>query len=355
METKTLQAYSPPGYFDLSIEQTEATRKIFEWFNNYKTSLENEANRFDFFYRLFLSVDYTDSVSKDFLNYVASQYGLGNISLSANKYKNLLIYVSTPREKKLSVNFQKLIDFLFLQEWITSWGDAIVGYNSRSNFAEALIIYSDSVTLPSTPANTEYVALEWLPPDEWAKTPNHSTFYCRGYLYEGDIVWCNPIPTSTVVKYEIVDDIAALPVSPSEGDVSLVVDDSTDDFQSVYYYDGFYWQKNSTPNVNQKNATITRVTQGSEVFAPDDFLISSQTVPPVEGYSEGYGFYGIFGAGSLVNRISFRITLTEAGFNNLGLIVSLIKKIKPTGNLLVVYAIYNDETYLLEINDINAL
>lgn len=355
METKSLQAYSPPGYFDLSIEQTEATRKIFEWFLNYKGSLENEANRFDFFYRLFLSVNYTDSVSKDFLNFIASQYGLADITLPANKYKNLLIYVSTPRRRKLSDNIAALIDFLFLQEWISSWGDAIVGYNSRSNFAEALIIYSDSETLPTTPANTNYVALEWVAPEEWTKTPNHSTYYCRGYLYEGEIIWCDPIPTSTVVLYSIVDDIPSLPGSATEGDICLVVDDGTGDFQAVYYYDGFYWQKNSTPNENQKNASITRVTEGSEVFAPDDFLISSQTIPPVDGYSQGYGFYGIFGAGSLVNRISFRITLTDSGYENLGLIVSLIKKIKPIGNLLIVYAVYNEETFLLEINDINAL
>ncbi len=355
METVSLQKYSPPGYFDLSIEQTEATRKIFEWFKNYKITNQEEANRFDFFYRLFLSVDYTEEISKDFLNYVASQYGLGNISLPANNLKQLLIYVSTPREKKLSSNIQKLIDFLFLEEWISSWGDVIVGYNSRSNFAEALIIYSDSVTPPTTPTNTSYLPLEWVAPNDWTKTPLNSTYYCRGYLYEGEIIWCNPVSTSIVVKYEIVDDLAALPVSPTEGDITLVVDDGTTDFQSVYYYDGFYWQKNSTPNANQKNASEVRVSQGSEVFAPDDFLITSQTIPPVDGYSEGYGFYGIFGQGSLVNRITFRITLTDTGFPNLGLIVQLIKKIKPVGNLLIIYAIYEGETYLLDINDINAI
>lgn len=354
METETLQKHSPPGYFDLSAEQTEATTKMFAWFENFKNNLQAEATHFDFFYRLFLSVNYTEEVSKNFLLFIASQYGLGNISLPANNMKNLLIYVSTPRRRKLSDNIQVLIDFLFLQEWISSFGDAIVGYNSRSNFAETLIIFSNSVTLPVTPSNTDYIPIDWETPAAWVKVPNHSTFYCRGYLYEGQIVWSEPLATDTVVLYNLVDDLASLPLAPNPGDVSLVTDDDTNDFQSVYYYDGFYWQKNSTPNENQKNANITTVIHGSEVFAPGNELVSSSTVPPTDGYSGGYGFYGVFGQGVLVNQISFRITLTDAGFLNLGLIVQLVKKIKPVGNLLIVYAVYNDITYLLTINDINA-
>lgn len=354
MDTKTLQKYSPPGYFDLSGNQTEATKKTFDWFLNYKDSLRNEANHFDFFYRLFLSVDYTSEVSKDFLLFVCSQYGLADIVLTANKMKNLLIHVSTPRARKLSDNIQRLIDFLFLQEWISDFGGAVVGFNSRSNFAEAFIIYSTSVSMPPTPDNTGYLPLEWVAPASWGKIPSHATFYSRGYLYEGEIIWCNPLPTDTVVRYDIVDNLLALPLSPDEGDIALVVDDDTMDFQSVYYYDGFYWLKNSTPNANQKNVNIVPAQKGSEVFAPPDPLITSMSIPPNDGYSEGYGFYGIFGQGTLVNKISFVIILTEEGYNNLGLIVQLIKKIKPVGNILIVYAIYLDTTYLLEINDANA-
>lgn len=354
METKTLQAYSPPGYFDLSIEQTPYTKKIFEWFKNYKVDLQNEANRFDFFYRLFLSVDYTDLVSKDFLNFIAAQYGLADISLPANRMRDLIIYVSSPKEKRLSGNIERLRDFLFNQLWISDFTQAVVGYNSRSRFAETFIIYTNSMTLPATPGNTTYVELEWLAPNTWTKTPSSSTYFCRGYLYEGEIVWCNPLPTNQVVLYSIVSDIPSLPLSPSEGDIAIVTNDGTTDFQSIYYYDGAYWQKNSSPNANQKNVNSVTALQGSEVFAPNDSLITSTTQPPTNGYSEGFGFYGIFGQGILVNKISFQITLTDSGYANLGLIVQLIKKIKPVGNLIIVYAVYNGETFLLEINDINS-
>jgi len=355
METKSLQKFAPPGYFDLSQDNSEITKRIFEWLKNYREANQNTPTRFDFFYRLFLSVNYTEETSKDFLKFEASQYGLANVSLPSNSLKNLLIYVSTPKEKKLSSNIQGLINFLLLNSWISSFGDIVVGYNSRSNFAETLLVYSDSLTIPTTPSNTDYTPIEWLAPTDWTKTPLNSTYYCRGYLYEGQIIWDSPISTSLVVKYDTASDLSSLPSSPSLGDVCLVTDDTTDDFQSVYYYNGTSWKKNSTPNASQQNINTAKTTKGSEVFATDNLMITSQTQPPNDGYSQGYGFYGIFGSGSLVNRVNFRITLTEEGNKNLGLIVQLAKKIKPVGNLLVIYAIYDTTTYLLEINDINAI
>ena len=357
MDTKTLLQNSPPGYFDGSELQSEMTVKIFDWFTRFKNLQVASANNFDYFYRLYLSIIYESNDSTEFLRLQLERYGLKNISLEPEKLKKILIWVSTPKKRRLSENLQEFIDFLFSIEWISAFEDIKIGYSSPAKYAEIFIMYSDSLTLPSTPIPQNYENRRWLAPPSWTKIPSSSNYYVRGYLYEGQIIWSDPVPTSQVVLYSTTSDLLDLPLSPSLYDIAIVTDDGTGDFQSIYYFDGVYWNKNNTPNALQGLVGIDNSYDSSLVFAPPNTdLISSDSQPPVDGYTEGYGFYGIWGIGTIARFIVFTLVLTEDGNNNLGLIVQLIKKIKPLGSLtFFMNVVYEETTTQILVKDYNAV
>ncbi len=357
MDTKTLLQNSPPGYFDGSELQSEMTVKIFDWFTRYKNLQVTNSNNFDYFYRLYLSIVYESNDSTEFLKLQLERYGLKNISLSPEKLKKILIWISSPKKKRLSENLQDFVDFLFSIEWITSFENVEIGYASPALFAEILIMYSDSLTLPPTPIPQNYENRRWSAPLNWKKIPSNSTYYVRGYLYEGQIIWSDPVPTSQVVLYSTASDLLDLPSSPSLYDIAIVTDDSTGDFQSIYYFDGAYWNKNNTPNALQGLVGIDEVYDSSLVFATSDTeFLSSDSQPPLDGNTEGYGFYGIWGIGYNVKYLIFTLVLTEDGNKNLGLIVQLLKKIKPLGNLsFYINVVYEETVEKILIKDFNAI
>ena len=357
MDTKTLLQNSPPGYFDGSELQSEMTVKIFDWFTRYKNLQVASANNFDTFYRLYLSIIYEANDSTEFLRLQLERYGLKNISLLPEELKKILIWVSTPKKRRLSENLQEFIDFLFSIEWISAFEDIKIGYSSPAKYAEIFIMFSDSLTLPATPSSQEYFPKVWLAPSGWTKIPSSSNYYVRGYLYEGYIIWSDPIPTSQVVLYSTATDLLDLPLSPSLYDIAIVTDDSTGDFQSIYYFDGVDWIKNNTENDLQGLVGVDNSYDSSLVYAPPDTdLISSETQPPVDGNTEGFGFYGIWGLGTIARFIVFTIVLTDNGNTNLGLIVQLIKKIKPLGSLsFFINAVYEETTTQILVKDYNAV
>lgn len=357
MDIKNLQEFSPPGYFNLSEDSTELTKKIFDWFLNFKNSLRDSANNFDNFYRLFLSRNYTDSDSTDFLNLNLERHGLKNITLSPEKLKKVLIWVSTPKKKRLSENLQEFVDFLFSIDWITNFEYIKVGYSSPGKYAEIFIMFSDSLTLPATPSPQAYIPKKWLVPNGWKKIPANSNYYVRGYLDGANIVWSSPVLTSQVIIFKSVSTILDLPLTPSVYDICIVGNDGSLDHNSVYYYDGFVWKKNNTANELQGEVGVNNAYDSSIVYAPPETdLISSDSKPPVDGFSKGFGFYGIRGLGTIARFIVFTLTMTEDGNKNLGLIIQLIKKIKPIGSLtFYINIVYEETTTQILIKDYNSI
>jgi hypothetical protein len=211
--------------------------------------------------------------------------------------------------------------------------------------------------LPPTPPTQNYIPKLWLVPEGWKKIPSSSTYYCRGYLYEGEIVWSQPVSTSDIVLFNAVSNLLDLPLSPSLYDIAIVTDDGTEDFQSIYYFDGYEWQKNNTENYLQGEVGVNNSYESSLVYAPPTTdLISSDSQPPMDGNTKGFGFYGIWGLGSVSRFIVFTIVLTEEGNKNLGLIVQLLKKIKPIGSLtFYINVVYEETTTQILVKDFNAV
>jgi hypothetical protein len=78
------------------------------------------------------------------------------------------------------------------------------------------------------------------------------------------------------------------------------------------------------------------------VAAPDEstspFPISSETPPPLDGLSLGYGMYsGLANQIISANIIYVYIELTTEGLANLGVIINLFRRIKPTQNSLFLF------------------
>lgn len=356
-ERRTFQKTVAPGYFNFSSSQKPETKKIVDWLDGVTSELQTSARRYDEFFRLWMTKDYSDVTPFPgmYLYYLADSYGYNYIRNDLNFIRDLLTYLTAPIDDETfssAVNqlFQSMLNFgWILPPWFIS-----AGAGTASRFAETLVIFSTSVSAPSTPSNTPYVAREWEAPVGWGKVVSGATYYSYGYLVGSDIVWTTPRSTSLVVNYFDAADLSGFPLSPSTGDICLVADDGTGDVGAGYYYDGATWRKFSTPNANQGLVGSTDPTESSAVLAPATY-ISSSTPPPISGPSQGFGFYSLLSVITSVNSLEIFLTLTTLGGQYLDVIIRLLKQIKPIPAALTLTYTLDDIPNSVEIKDINSV
>lgn len=360
-QRSTFQQLTAPGYFDFSGSQTAKTAAMVAWFDGVTADLETQANLFDETFRLWATRDYSAvTVSRHpWLLHLMKQNGIEWFHGSNQQAAALLSYVTKSYPVSIAQCFQELFDFLVAApiEWITTAGSIGAGYNTPVKYAETLVIYSTSVSLPSTPANITYDERAWLAPAGWSKTASSATFYSRGYLSGGDIVWMTPRSTTGLSMMSDAASLASLPVSPATGDLCGVKDDGTGDVGAIYCYDGATWRKTTTPNANQGLVGVDASRESSGVYAPETGYISSVGAPPVGGPTDGYGFYGLYGSYDLrESGIFLSMALTSDGVSNLGMIIMLARRIKPALNALFIrYTTPTNPLFTtLEIADLGA-
>ena len=337
---KTFKELTAPGYFDYSQLQTEMTAKMNTWFNNTTGIIQDNINLMDSIFRLWASRSYalTTVTMTPWIRYLLTENGIGWYSQNLQIAVKLLIYVTRSYPKNAVLCFQQFFAFLLDIGWITQAGQILFSSATPARFSETFLIYSESPTPPSTPSASTYVPLAWTAPTDWSITASNATYYARGYISGGNIIWMAPLSVNTVFLNVDVADIGDLPGSASIGQLAGVFDDGTGDEGAVYYYDGSAWRKTTGTNSNQGVVVgQTPPNPGSSVEAPEADIYSSGIQPPVDGPSQGYGYYGIYGQLVLDSkRIDIFLDLTAEGVTNLGLIIFLFRKIKPTLNALFV-------------------
>lgn len=342
-----------PGYFDYSAQQTEYDKKFNEWLNNMTAIIQDNINLMDSIFRLWASRSYalTTVTMTPWIKYLLVQNGIGWYNGLLSTAIKLLIYVTRSYPKSAVLCFQQYFTFLLDVGWITQAGQILFSSAQPAIFSETFLIYSDSVSPPSTPSPSTYTPLAWAAPSGWTIGASNATYYARGYISGGNIVWMAPLSVNTVflmTDYAIIGD---LPGSATTGTLATVADDGSGDVNAVYYWDGGAWRKTTGVNANQ-GLVIGQVppVPGSSVWTPESDTYSSGVQPPVDGPSEGYGFYGIYGQLELkAKRIDILINLTADGVANLGLIIFLFRKIKPTLNSLYVSYTTPDNSEYTEI------
>lgn len=344
---RTFQQLTAPGYFDYSSLQTDFDKKINEWFNSITGLIQDNINLMDSIFRLWASRSYAETTvtMTPWIKYLLTQNGIGWFNQGLEIAIQLLIYVTRSYPMSAVLCFQQYFTFLQDVGWITQPGQILFSTATPANFSETFLIYSTSPTLPPKPDGIIYTPLTWQAPPGWSKTAENATYYMRGYVRPigpeaiNYIVWCNPLSVNVVYPMQDVTSIAELPIFGAEGNLVGVYDDGSGDIGSIYYFDETAtWRKTTGKNANQGQLAGQVPPQpGSSVFAPESDTYSSGIQPPVDGPSEGFGYYGIYSQLELASkRINIIINLTEDGVDNLGLIVILFRRIKPTLNSLYV-------------------
>jgi len=355
---KTFRELTAPGYFNFTTSQNAKTAAMVDWFDGITLDFQNQVNLFDETFRLWATRDYTGLTSnlQMYLYYLSQSVGFTWLQNNLNVERDLLSYLLAPRPGSFAECINQLYNLLVDIDWSTDMGQVIAGKGTPINFAENLIIFSNSPTLPDTPASTLYVRRAWAAPEGWTKGPASSTYLSRGYLYNGDIVWLPPLSTATAFSYYDVAELVDLdPLPANNGDVAGVFDDGSGDQGAIYSFYGGVWYKVSTIYSLQGSVFTNTYLDSSGIFAPDDPTITSQTPPPVDGPSKGYGFYGMWGVNPTAEIVQMVLTLTADGFANLGIIILLFRKIKPYGTAVVLYITYGDDIYVIDVKDSEAI
>ncbi len=328
-----------------------------DWFDRVTSRIQDQVNLYDETFRLWASRDYTGvTPSQDlYLYYLSKSINFVWLQGSLNVERDLLSYLLAPRPGTFADCINQLYNLLVQIGWTTDIGQVVAGKGTPIMFAESLVIYSNSPYLPSTPGNTPYIRRGWPAPQGWTRAPASSTYLCRGYLYNNEIVWLPPVSTSGPWGYIDAAALGDLPGSAVNGDIAGVLDDGSGDTGAIYtYYDG-NWYKTNTLYDLQGSVFANTYLDSAGIFAPDDPSITSQTPPPEDGPSKGYGFYGMWGVNPSAEVVEMVLTLTDAGFQNLGVIALLFRKIKPYENRVILYALHNDVVYQLDIKDSEAI
>lgn len=354
---RTFKESVAPGYFNFSENAKPETKKLIDWFDRITLELQTSARRYDEFFRLWMTKDYSSITPypEMYLYYLADNYGFGFLRNDLNFIRDLLTYLTAPVDDE---TFSKAVNQLFNAMlnfgWITPPWFISAGAGTASRFAETLVVFSTSGSPPSTPSNTPYTPRTWSAPVGWTKTFASATYYSYGYLVGGDIVWLSPRLTSLLVNYYDAEDLSDFPLTPSTGDICLVADDGTGDVGAGYYYDGGAWRKFTTPNANQGLVGTDDPTTSSAVLAPATY-VSSVTPPPISGPSQGFGFYSLLSVISAVNSLEIFLTLTTLGGQYIDVIIILLKRIKPIPTNLLLTYLLEGVTESVEIKDLNSV
>lgn len=357
-ERKTFKQLTAPGYFDFSAQQTAKTAQIIAWFDAVTEDMQSQINLYDLTFRLWASRDYTGVTPSQqlYLYYLSQSINFAWIQNNLNTERDLLSYLLAPRPPGFSECISQFYNLLVQIGWAQSFGRVIAGKGAPILYAETLIIFSNSPYVPSTPGNTLYVRRNWAAPEGWTRAPASSTYLCRGYLYnDSEIIWLPPVSTAISPTYYDVALLADLPGSATNGDICGVFDDGSGDQGAIYVWSDGNWYKCTTENSLQGDVFTNTNLDSGGLWAPDDPTLTAQTPPPVSGPSKGYGFYGLWGVDPTTETVELVIVLTDAGFANLGIIIQLLRKIKPFFNRVVLYYTYNNTVTTLEIKDSEAI
>ena len=361
----TFQGTTAPGFFDFSSNQTAVTKSINDAFNNYFTYIQEQQNLFTSIFENWKTRDYSAvTVARTpFVSYQLRQCGLDWFRGSESQAARLAGFVQAGFDNVTSTNIYNIIYFLSQEPFL--WCDfdtyqLSFGYKVPAVLSETLVIYSPDGSPPATPANTAYLARDWEAPSGWTKQASLSNYASYGILSGSDIVWSTPIDL-TLTAYLFAADIASLPAG-TLGEVATVQDDGTGDTSAAYFFDGSSWLKFSTPYDNQGSVLdgVPLTPSQSVVAAPDpntlSIPLSSDARPPISGPSLGFGIYAGLSSGIVsANLINVTITLTEAGFNNLGVFINLLRRVKPTINKLFLIYTYGGTTEAINIFDTGEL
>lgn len=356
-ESRTFQQLTAPGYFDFSAQQTAKTAAMAAWFDGVMAYPQAQLNLFDETFRLWMTRDYSAITPsrKLYLYHLSQSVGFTWLKSDLNVERDILSYLLAPKRASISDSLGQLVNLLSDIDWISGSGSIVPGQVTPILFAETLLIYSNAGSPPPTPSNTTYARRAWDAPTGWTLAPDSSTYLCRGYIDSGEIVWLTPVSTASNFTYYDSADIGGMPGAANNGDVCGVLDDGSGDSGAIYTWDTSAWFKCSTIYSLQGEVLVDSYFNSSGVFAPDDPTITSQTQPPADGPSKGYGFYGQYGSDPSIVLVRIWLTLTDAGNENVGTIINLFRRIKPMTVGVVLYLTYMDITSIVQIKDLRSI
>lgn len=349
-----------PGYFNFSDSQTEDTKKYIAWFDSVTNLVKDQITRFDSFHRLWITYDYSSCTitRTPYIAYLLNKYGIQWFLGTDQQAAALIGLVSRSYSDSLTLNYQYFFQALSSTpfSWVNGTSQIVAGYKDPAIFAENLVVYSNSPTAPATPAAMPYVDRNWIAPPGWSKQPASSTYFSRGYISGGNIVWMTPRSTSLSYKYTEIANTTSFPATPSIGDMAIVNNDSSGDYGSIYYYDGI-WRKTTTTNINQGLASDAGLTIRAVLAPVTSGELSSANPPPTSGRSQGYGKYaGLYQSTIYSGSINIMMDLTTDGNNNLGIIIYLLRKLKPsTMSLYLSYSLNGSAATIINILDQGAI
>jgi hypothetical protein len=295
----TVQKFTPPGYFNLSEDAPAFHKAYIAWWNAILLRRAGQANDLRSLILTPWLVDHPASPRTTWLKYLLGQYGMSYFGGTNNQAAVVYKLVSNAWARSVITNILTVIQTLCLPPF--SWFESptiTTNYYVPLDIDTGFIIYSTAGSLPSTPAATAYAARGWAVPAGWAKVASSATYYARGYISGSNVVWSIPRPVSDFENPRVLS--ASIPiVVASVGTVCIVYNDSTGDYNAVYYSDGTVWRKNSIVNADlgdvTPGSTVRPDPEAIGVWAPNPALVTypvtSDMPPPVTGASAGHGTF----------------------------------------------------------------
>jgi len=346
----TVAKLTPPWYFNTRQDATQKTKDFITWWNNILAERAEEAEKLR---KLILTpwlYTFPDAPRNPWLGYLISQYGFAFFGGTNTQAAALYKLISGAWSPSNIENFTRMLGTLAMPpfEWIeVDFLPRVSAGTLVPSVSDTGFIVFTSDEYAAEPDTVEYTPRNWLAPENWTRSPNNAVKYARGYLSGGYIVWCESRytddpdypPTGNPPFYFSADVPLAV---PSAGIICIVNDDGTGDMRSLYYSDGTAWRKTSTPNADL--GTVDPVGPRPEpeaitIFSRNPALVTyavqSQTKPPSDGNTEGYGTFSGYGnldvfSGEL--EVSVKL-LTESPVA-LATIIELLRRLKPASFVL---------------------
>lgn len=335
----TVAELTPPGYFNLSANASSITTDYITWWNAILANRANDAINLKTLITTPWLIDHNATPRTPWLKYLLNIYGFGFFSGTNNQAAYLYRLISSAWSRSVITNIAVIVQALGMSpfSWFTAEAPGVTVGNLVASLVDTgFLIFSTAGSPPATPSNTTYAARAWETPSGWTRAAASATYYCRGYLSGGDIVWCTPRDVSDFENDYVYS--AAVPVAvPSAGTIALVNDDSTGDIGSIYYSDGTAWRKNSMPNADLGLVDPEGDRPDPEaytVYAPNPatagYAIDSQVPPPTDGPTEGYGtFAGLADTAEYTDTITVTVTQIAGGSLAIATLIELLRRIKP--------------------------
>jgi len=360
-EKSTVVKLTPPGFFNTRESATQKTKDFITWWD---TILAQRVADENLLRQMILTpwlFTFPDTPRNPWLNYLLSRYGFAFFGGTNNQAASLYKMVSGSWSTSAIENFALALGALAMPpfQWIDI--DFIprvsAGIFEPSIADTGFIVYSSAAS-PAAPANVVYTPRAWAAPSGWARAPSNALWYARGYLSGGNIVWC----AKQLTNDPAYPDTGGVPpfyfsatvpgAVPSAGVLCIVDDDGTGDRRAVYYSDGTAWRKSSTPNADLglvNPAGARPVPEAITVWAPNPatvtYALSSQTVPPSDGATQGYGTFSTWGnLSTFSGELELSVKLLTESPVALATLIGVLRRIKPANFVLRLRVVHVDES-----------